>query len=52
MIESGTTFMHEGQTWEVEKYDRYEDKYFSRNIDSHNTCLRKFTESQVLEGMK
>lgn len=50
MIESGTTFNHKGQRYEVEVYDSYEEKYICKNLDSHNYETGKFTENQILGG--
>ncbi|MDR3595146.1 hypothetical protein [Clostridium sp.] len=50
MIESGRVFNHEGQKYEVEKYDHYEEKYICKNLSSHNFEMVKFTEKQILGG--
>ena len=52
MIESGTVFNHEGENWEVEIYDQYEDKYICRNLDSLNYQQNKFSESEIQEDLK
>lgn len=50
MVESGTTFNHKGQRWEVLKYDSYEDSYICYNLDSHNFQKDNFKENQILGG--
>lgn len=52
MIESGTVFNHEGENWEVEIYDQYEDKYICKNLASHNFRTGKFSEVEIREDLK
>ncbi|OOM74561.1 hypothetical protein CLPUN_38020 [Clostridium puniceum] len=46
MIEIGAIFKNKGETWEVMRYDSYENKYICCNVNTESKG--KFEEKEIL----